>query len=125
MDYLKIYNSLIYKRQNIELLDKTQCYCEKHHILPKSLGGSNDSKNLVNLTLREHYIAHLLLFKIYKNTEFKEKVLSTIYYMSNYKKYKKYNSRLYKINKIKYLNSKIIKNNGYKGSKIFLVWFEF
>lgn len=33
----------------------------KHHIIPKSMGGNNDSDNLVYLTPREHYIAHLLL----------------------------------------------------------------
>lgn len=36
---------------------------ESHHIFPKCLFGENDS--LVNLTPREHYIAHLLLYKMY------------------------------------------------------------
>ena len=36
-------------------------YIEKHHILPKSLGGDNSANNLVRLTAREHYICHLLL----------------------------------------------------------------
>lgn len=39
-------------------------YFETHHIVPKSLGGTDDKNNLVNLTAREHYIAHLLLVKI-------------------------------------------------------------
>lgn len=38
---------------------------EKHHILPRSLGGSDDETNLVYLTYREHYIAHRMLFNIY------------------------------------------------------------
>ena len=37
---------------------------EIHHIIPKSLGGSNEKENLVCLTIREHYIAHLLLIKM-------------------------------------------------------------
>lgn len=37
---------------------------EEHHIIPKSLGGSNDDCNLVRLSLREHYICHLLLIKM-------------------------------------------------------------
>jgi len=36
-------------------------YKERHHILPRSMGGTNDPANLVDLTLREHLVAHLLL----------------------------------------------------------------
>lgn len=36
-------------------------YTERHHIIPKSVGGSNDRNNIVRLTPREHYICHLLL----------------------------------------------------------------
>lgn len=64
MNYQKIYNQLINKRK-INILDKKICYCEKHHIIPRALGGSNFSENLVNLTAKEHFIAHLLLAKIY------------------------------------------------------------
>jgi hypothetical protein len=38
-------------------------YVENHHIIPKSLGGYDTKENLVYLTAREHYIAHLLLCK--------------------------------------------------------------
>lgn len=65
MDYLKIYNSLIAFRQ-VNLIFKEHQYCEKHHIIPRSLNGSDDKDNIVNLTAREHYIAHLLLWKQYK-----------------------------------------------------------
>jgi 5-methylcytosine-specific restriction endonuclease McrA len=36
-------------------------YSESHHIIPKSLGGSNLQDNLVKLTAREHFICHRLL----------------------------------------------------------------
>lgn len=39
-------------------------YTEKHHIIPKSLGGQNNKDNLVKLTPREHFICHLLLPKM-------------------------------------------------------------
>lgn len=39
-------------------------YVEKHHIIPKSMGGSDDASNIVELTAREHFIAHLLLTKM-------------------------------------------------------------
>ena len=59
--YTKIYFSIINNAQSRTLLD---IYCEKHHIIPKSLGGLNDSNNLVILTAREHYVCHLLLTKM-------------------------------------------------------------
>lgn len=43
-------------------------YVERHHILPKALGGSDDSSNLVALTAREHFLAHVLLAKIHGGT---------------------------------------------------------
>lgn len=36
-------------------------YHEKHHILPKCMGGGNDENNLIDLYAREHFIAHKLL----------------------------------------------------------------
>lgn len=39
------------------------CYFEKHHIIPRSLGGKNTKDNLVLLTGKEHYIVHHLLSK--------------------------------------------------------------
>jgi hypothetical protein len=41
--------------------DENYVYYEKHHVLPKSMGRSNDADNLVLLTAREHFIAHMLL----------------------------------------------------------------
>ena len=63
MNYQKIYDQLIAKRQQ-NPISKKNGYCERHHIIPKSLGGLDDDSNKVNLTAREHYIAHLLLVKI-------------------------------------------------------------
>jgi hypothetical protein len=39
-------------------------YKEKHHILPRSLGGTDEKNNIVKLTAREHFICHLLLTKM-------------------------------------------------------------
>ena len=36
-------------------------YHEKHHVIPKCLGGSNDEDNLIDLFAREHFIVHKLL----------------------------------------------------------------
>lgn len=65
MNYKKIYENLIkYRKTNIPT-----GYTENHHILPRSMGGSNEADNLVKLTGREHWIAHLLLYKIHKNSQ--------------------------------------------------------
>jgi len=42
----------------------TEGYTELHHIIPQSIGGSNDKENLVELTAREHFICHWLLIKM-------------------------------------------------------------
>ena len=36
-------------------------YYERHHIIPRCCGGTNDDDNLVDLYAREHFIAHRLL----------------------------------------------------------------
>lgn len=59
MDYYKIYNQLIErakKRKSVE------GYKEIHHIIPRSEEGTDESDNLVELTGREHFIAHKLLW---------------------------------------------------------------
>lgn len=37
---------------------------EKHHIIPKSLGGNDSKDNIKLLSYREHFICHLLLTKM-------------------------------------------------------------
>lgn len=61
MDYEKVY-SAICKRGQIR---KLKGYVEKHHIIMKSHGGSNDSSNITTLTAREHFLAHWLLARIF------------------------------------------------------------
>jgi len=40
-------------------------YTERHHVQPRSLGGTDDKDNLVDLTAREHFICHWLLTKMH------------------------------------------------------------
>ena len=60
MNYKKIYDSLCTKKR-----DRRGCYVEDHHIIPRCMGGSNNKKNIVSLSYREHFLAHWLLCKIY------------------------------------------------------------
>ncbi len=61
MNYKNIYNNIINKAK-IRIVEG---YTEKHHILPKCIGGDNSSDNIVKLTAKEHYLAHRLLTRIY------------------------------------------------------------
>lgn len=66
MNYQNIYNQLIEKRKaNIP----TDCYTERHHIIPVCMGGTNNKDNIVILTAREHFVAHALLVKIHRNNK--------------------------------------------------------
>lgn len=88
MTYSAVYCALISKRvQNP--ISKDECYCEEHHIIPKSEGGPDSKDNLVNLTAREHYIAHLLLARIYND----KKMWAALWILSNGQQ--KFTSRLY------------------------------
>jgi len=76
-------------------------YTERHHIVPRSLGGKDDITNLVNLTAREHFICHWLLTKIYTGTD-RGKMVNALYIMQGKNKYQeRYNtkitSRVYKV----------------------------
>lgn len=61
VDYFKHYETLIERARDRKL----KGYTEKHHILPRSLGGDNRKCNLVKLTPEEHYVAHQLLVKMF------------------------------------------------------------
>jgi hypothetical protein len=66
MDYKKHYINLIESRFHRNIEDGV--YYEKHHIIPKCWGGSNNKKNIIHLTAREHYIAHWLLYRMRPNS---------------------------------------------------------
>lgn len=71
MDHQKVYDKIIEKaksenRKKVRKDKEGYVYYEKHHILPKCLGGTNDKENLVLLTGREHFIVHKLLACIHK-----------------------------------------------------------
>lgn len=63
MDYARIYAEFIADRRAKEAgLDG---YTERHHIVPRALGGDDAAANLVRLTADDHIFAHLLLAKAY------------------------------------------------------------
>jgi hypothetical protein len=62
MNYFLAYQRLIAKAKARVC---PEGYVERHHILPRALGGTDDSSNLVALTAKEHFVAHVLLAKIH------------------------------------------------------------
>lgn len=66
MNLLNIYNQLMIKRMKEP---STSEYTERHHIVPRCMGGSDSNDNLVTLSAKEHYVAHHLLYKHYKTSK--------------------------------------------------------
>jgi hypothetical protein len=59
--YTKWYNNIILQSQKRIAISS---HTEKHHIIPRSLGGNNSKKNIAVLTPKEHFLCHLLLTKM-------------------------------------------------------------
>lgn len=78
MDYQYQYNELVRKSKLNENIIIQSCF-EKHHIVPKCMGGGDNKENIVKLSVRAHFIAHRLLCKIYPNDM---KLAKALYFMS-------------------------------------------
>lgn len=61
MDYARIYREFVADRLNKQ--PEAPTYFERHHILPRSLGGGDEPDNMIRLTPEDHYFAHLCLAK--------------------------------------------------------------
>lgn len=60
MNYQKIYDDLIERARN----RITEGYVERHHIIPRCMGGDDSKTNIVKLYPEEHYLVHLILCKL-------------------------------------------------------------
>lgn len=93
----------------------TEGYTETHHIIPQSLGGSNEKDNLVELTAREHFICHWLLVKMTEGDD-RSKMLYALKGMKAENKYQqryqtKITARVYETYRIEHSinHSKVMK----------------
>jgi hypothetical protein len=89
--YTRWYNNIT-EQAKVRTIDG---YTEKHHIIPRSLGGSNDADNIVRLTAREHFVCHWLLTKMHLG-EARGKMINALYLMQGKNKYQD-----------RYINSKV------------------
>lgn len=55
MSYIKLIT------RSLNRINNKVLYYEKHHIIPRSIGGSDSLDNFVFLTAKEHYLAHRFL----------------------------------------------------------------
>ena len=77
MNNQKIYDQIISRSRNREM----PAVVEKHHVVPRCLGGTNAKENIAYLSPREHFICHLLLTKMYDG-EARKKMLYAFLMMS-------------------------------------------
>ena len=114
--YTRWYKSIVENASKRQLNEDV--YSEEHHIIPKSLGGTDDIDNLVNLTGREHFIIHWLLTKMVNDLHV-GKMWNAFFMMHIGRDFIKKNSRTYELAKLKMAEHKKIdyagENNPFYG----------
>jgi hypothetical protein len=97
--YTKWYYNIIYRAKSRERIKND--YYEKHHIIPRSLGGNDDKENLIELTAREHFVCHLLLTKMLTGNEKYKMVFALSRMLHKNKKHNRYSpsSRIYELSR--------------------------
>jgi hypothetical protein len=76
------YTKRYYKIINHALTNPYTGYTEAHHIVPKSLGGTDEKTNIINLSARAHFVCHRLLTKMVVG-QAKYKMLEAVAFFSN------------------------------------------
>lgn len=104
MKVFEIFNDTKYAKTYLRLMDrakdrKIDGYLERHHVHPKSLGGKNEKSNIVSLSAREHFVAHLLLPKALVDKSHSKKMGSALNRMLSDKYGNRYkpSSKLYDV----------------------------
>lgn len=83
-------------------------YYEKHHILPRCMGGTNNKENVVKLSAKQHYICHKLLTKMVRNNSHRTKMYFALHRMiySNSKNMLRYFPSANQYEKLRIIHSK-------------------
>ena len=80
MNHKQIYDLIIGNANSENRIKNMGVYYERHHIIPRSIGGKDNKENLVLLTAKEHYVCHKLLLFIYV---FKEPLVRAFHRMTH------------------------------------------
>jgi hypothetical protein len=110
MNYKNIYNQIINNAKLKNRVKNGSEYYEEHHIIPKCIGGGNETENLVLLTFREHFVCHLLLVKIHHQN------YKLVFALNALCQNERMTSRMYE--KVRILYIKMLKNNSEWKNKI-------
>lgn len=98
--YSTWYFSIIEKAKLSNRIKGSNEYYERHHIIPRSLGGTDAKNNLVLLTAKEHFICHLLLPNMCINDKHTRSMAYAFLRMSGSNQYQqRHSSRIYSIHK--------------------------
>jgi hypothetical protein len=122
--YTKTYYQIIERAQSRTI----DGYTERHHIIPKSIGGPDEGFNLVDLTAREHFLCHWLLTKMVKGKRKQWSMVNALGFMmwsenQNQERYR-VNARLYEQLKQKHSEHKSWANSGERNSQYGKKWSE-
>lgn len=93
--YIRRYNKFIEFFKN----NLPEGYVEKHHIIPKCMGGNNEKENLVLLPVRVHFLCHYLLYKGYPENRLLAHAFAMMGNNTPYTK-RTFSSRMYEETKI-------------------------
>lgn len=75
--YKKWYFQIV-ENSSKKIYDLSKMRVEKHHIIPRCMGGNNDKTNICVLTIREHILVHRLLPKMTSDYNTQRKLLFAV-----------------------------------------------
>lgn len=101
MNYKKVYDGIIGNANFQNRIKYVGEYYERHHIIPKCMGGKDNKDNIVLLTAKEHFICHKLLVEIYPKNK-------NLIYALNNMMFRKNQYRNYRISSGEYERFKIL-----------------
>lgn len=116
--YSKLYFKIVQTKSN-------DTYTEKHHIIPRSLNGSDEQSNIAIISAREHFICHYLLTKMFKkkSPEYFKMIKAFMIMKSESKNQTRYlNSRLFESLRKEFSLAQSFAQSGSKNSQSGTVW---
>lgn len=114
--YTKWYQNIIAAAQS---RSNVTGYRERHHIRPKSLGGTDLPENIVELTAREHFICHILLIRMTSGEEKRKMVYAAWAFNRKSKNQDRssISSRTYETLRQQYASVQSVNRKGKQGKK--------